>query len=69
MNNNLAARSGFEPKLTESESAVLPLHHRANNGFNPKMKGVFFKKNFTILRKDFHISVAKFLSFLEKIKS
>lgn len=27
---NMAARSGLEPKQTESESVVLPLHHRAS---------------------------------------
>lgn len=26
----MAARSGLEPKQTESESVVLPLHHRAS---------------------------------------
>ena len=30
----LVARLGFEPRLTEPESAVLPLHHRAmRDGF------------------------------------
>ena len=28
----LAARLGFEPRQSESESLVLPLHHRASNG-------------------------------------
>lgn len=28
----LAARLGFEPRQTDPESAVLPLHHRANGG-------------------------------------
>lgn len=27
----MAARPGLEPRLTGPESAVLPLHHRANN--------------------------------------
>ena len=28
----MVARLGFEPRLTDPESAVLPLHHRAGNG-------------------------------------
>ena len=27
--NGMVARQGFEPRQTEPESAVLPLHHRA----------------------------------------
>lgn len=29
LTHKLAARLGFEPKLAESKSAVLPLHHQA----------------------------------------
>ncbi len=29
----MAAEEGFEPSQTESESAVLPLHHSAINAF------------------------------------
>lgn len=31
----LAARQGFEPRLTEPESAVLPLDERASNSILP----------------------------------
>lgn len=39
----MAARPGVEPGLTDSESAVLPLHHRAKSvarrlGFEPKLQ-------------------------------
>ena len=30
----MAARPGFEPRQTEPESVVLPLHHRADYGIN-----------------------------------
>ena len=30
---NLAAEEGFEPSQTESESAVLPLHHSAKTSY------------------------------------
>jgi hypothetical protein len=33
----VVARLGFEPRQTESESVVLPLHHRAIRGGGERM--------------------------------
>ncbi len=34
----MAARLGFEPRQTESESVVLPLHNRAPNGADEQIR-------------------------------
>ena len=40
----MAARLGLEPRQAESESAVLPLHHRARNtNGTGKISGTFFE--------------------------
>ncbi len=62
----VAARLGFEPRQTESESVVLPLHNRAicrvdrinvyyYNAFFENVN-TFFQKNKNFLNEDFHIT-------------
>ena len=63
----MAARSGFEPKLTESESAVLPLHHRANYSLIQKWKPLFSRKIYGAIM-GFMFLYEKFCLFFEEIK-
>ena len=44
-NQKMVARLGFEPRQTDSESAVLPLHHRANRRFDRLVVSSFESRN------------------------